>query len=164
MILYKRNNLIFFFIILLCLQKSSQQNEKNKNNNFYGFPNLEQKLNPEEKKKSDDIEEKREKEISLIDENNKLKIKIEVYNIYLYFLISLNSIFFIGLLTFLIYIIVWRKKDNKTNEEEQNEQLVNNEEEKIQEEEIKNATNDSYSINDELLNNSGCEAPPVKGI
>ena len=164
MILYKRNNLIFFFIILLCLQKSSQQNEKNKNNNLNGFPNLEQKLNPEEKKKSDDIEEKREKEISLIDENNKLKIKIEVYNIYLYFLISLNSIFFIGLLTFLIYKIVWRKKDNKTNEEEQNEQLVNNEEEKIQEEAIKNATNDSYSINDELLNNSGCEAPPVKGI
>ena len=164
MILYKRNNLIFFFIILLCLQKSSQQNEKNKNNNLNGFPNLEQKLNPEEKKKSDDIEEKREKEISLIDENNKLKIKVEVYNIYLYFLISLNSIFFIGLLTFLIYKIVWRKKDNKTNEEEQNEQLVNNEEEKIQEEAIKNATNDSYSINDELLNNSGCEAPPVKGI
>ena len=163
MILYKRNNLIFFFIILLCLQKSSQQNEKNKNNNLNGFPNLEQKLNPEDKKKSDDIEEKREKEISLIDENNKLKIKVEVYNIYLYFLISLNSIFFIGLLTFVIYKILWRNKDDKTNEEEQNEQLINNKEEQIQEED-KNAKNDRYSINDEFLNNSGCEAPPVKGI
>ena len=71
MILYKRNNLIFFFIIFLCLQKtSSQQNEENKN----GM--LEINKIPESKMKTDEIEEKREKEISLIDENNKLKIKV----------------------------------------------------------------------------------------
>ena len=164
MILYKRNNLIIFFIILLCVQKSFQQNEKNKNDNLNGFINPEQSFNPEEKKKGNDPVGKKEKEISLIDENNKLKIKVEVYNIYLYFLISLNSIFFIGLLTFVIYKILWRNKDDKTNEEEQNEQLINNKEEQIQEEEVKNYKNDRYSINDEFLNNSGCEAPPVKGI
>ena len=163
MILYKRNNLIFFFIMLLCLQKSSLKNGKSKNNNSNGITNPEQSFNPEEKKKGDDPVGKKEKEISLIDENNKLKIKVEVYNIYLYFLISLNSIFFIGLLTFVIYKILWRNKDDKTNEEEQNEQLINNKEEQIQEED-KNAKNDRYSINDEFLNNSGCEAPPVKGI
>ena len=164
MILYKRNNLIFFFIMLLCLQKSSLKNGKSKNNNSNGITNPEQSFNPEEKKKGDDPVGKKEKEISLIDENNKLKIKVEVYNIYLYFLISLNSIFFIGLLTFVIYKILWRNKDDKTNEEEQNEQLINNKEEQIQEEEVKNYKNDRYSINDEFLNNSGCEAPPVKGI
>ena len=163
MILYKRNNLIFFFIMLLCLQKSSLKNGKSKNNNSNGITNPEQSFNPEEKKKGDDPVGKKEKEISLIDENNKLKIKVEVYNIYLYFLISLNSIFFIGLLTFVIYKILWRNKDDKTNEEEQNEQLINNKEEQIQEED-KNDKNDRYSINDEFLNNSGCEAPPVKGI
>ena len=164
MILYKRNNLIFFFIMLLCLQKSSLKNGKSKNNNSNGITNPEQSFNPEEKKKGDDPVGKKEKGISLIDENNKLKIKVEVYNIYLYFLISLNSIFFIGLLTFVIYKILWRNKDDKTNEEEQNEQLINNKEEQIQEEEVKNYKNDRYSINDEFLNNSGCEAPPVKGI
>ena len=159
MILYKRNNLIFFFIIFLCLQKtSSQQNEENKN----GM--LEINKIPESKMKTDEIVEKREKEISLIDENNKLKIKVEVYNIYLYFLIILNSLFFVGLLTFVIYKLLCNSKNNKIDENEQNDQLINNESEQIQEEENKEAIKDTYSINDDLLNNSGCEAPPVNGI
>ena len=164
MILYKRNNLIFFFIIFLCLQKtSSQQNEENKN----GM--LEINKIPESKMKTDEIVENREKEISLIDENNKLKIKVEVYNIYLYFLIIINSLFFIGLMTYLIYKIVFKIKKNKSEDYEENDQLINdlsldNDEDKIHERANNNANNDEYSINDDLLNNSGCEAPPVKGI
>lgn len=164
MILYKRNNLIFFFIILLCLQKpSSEQNEENKNEM------LTLNKNHEPKMKTDDIEEKREKDISLIDENNKLKIKVEVYNIYLYFLIIINSLFFIGLITYLIYKIVLKYKQNKSEDYEENDQLINdisvdNDEDKIQEGANIIVCNDEYSINDDLLNNSGCEAPPVKGI
>ena len=164
MILYKRNNLIFFFIILLCLQKpSSQQNEENKSEM------LTLNKNHEPKMKTDEIVERREKDISLIDENNKLKIKVEVYNIYLYFLIIINSLFFIGLVTYLIYKIVLKYKQNKSGDYEENDQLINdisidNDEDKIQEGESINASNDEYSINDDLLNNSGCEAPPVKGI
>ena len=166
MILYERNNLIFFFVIFLCLQTSSQQDKMNKTDIFHYNDGLEKKSDPEEKKKSDDAEEikKKEKEISLIDENNKLKIKVEVYNIYLYFLIILNSLFFVGLLTFVIYKLLCNSKSNKIDENEQNDQLINNESEQIQEEENKEAIKDTYSINDDLLNNSGCEAPPVNGI
>ena len=166
MILYEKNNLIFFFVIFLCLQTSSQQDKMNKTDIFCCDGGLEKKSDPEEKKKSDSTEEikKKEKEISLIDENNKLKIKVEVYNIYLYFLIILNSLFFVGLLTFVIYKLLCNSKNNKIDENEQNDQLINNESEQIQEEENKEAIKDTYSINDDLLNNSGCEAPPVNGI
>ena len=166
MILYERNNLIFFFVIFLCLQTSSQQDKMNKTDIFHYNDGLEKKSDPEEKKKSDGAEEikKKEKEISLIDENNKLKIKVEVYNIYLYFLIILNSLFFVGLLTFVIYKLLCNSKNNKIDENEQSDQLINNESEQIQEEENKEAIKDTYSINDDLLNNSGCEAPPVNGI
>ena len=138
----------------------------NKTDIFHYNDGLEKKSDPEEKKKSDSTEEikKKEKEISLIDENNKLKIKVEVYNIYLYFLIILNSLFFVGLLTFVIYKLLCNSKNNKIDENEQNDQLINNESEQIQEEENKEAIKDTYSINDDLLNNSGCEAPPVNGI
>ena len=166
MILYERSNLIFFFVIFLCLQTSSQQDKMNKTEIFHYNDGPEKKSDPEEKKKSDNTEEikKKEKEISLIDENNKLKIKVEVYNIYLYFLIILNSLFFVGLLTFVIYKLLCNSKNNKIDENEQNDQLINNESEQIQEEENKEAIKDTYSINDDLLNNSGCEAPPVNGI
>ena len=166
MILYERNNLIFFFVIFLCLQTSSQQDKMNKTDIFRCDGGPEKKSDPEEKKKSNSTEEikKKEKEISLIDENNKLKIKVEVYNIYLYFLIILNSLFFVGLLTFVIYKLLCNSKNNKIDENEQNDQLINNESEQIQEEENKEAIKDTYSINDDLLNNSGCEAPPVNGI
>ena len=110
------------------------------------------------------LQEKKKKEINLFDENNKLKIKVEVYNVYLYFLISLNSLFLVGLLTFVIYKLLCKSKNNETDESEENEQLVNNEQEQIHEEENKDINKDTYSINDDLLNNSGCEAPPVKGI
>jgi len=166
MILYERNNLFFFFVIFLCLQTSSQQDKMNKIDIFHYNGSPEKQSDLEEKKKSNSTEEinEKEKEISLIDENNKLKIKVEVYNIYLYFLIILNSLFFVGLLTFVIYKLLCNSKNNKIDENEQNDQLINNESEQIQEEENKEAIKDTYSINDDLLNNSGCEAPPVNGI
>ena len=166
MILYERNNLIFFFIIFLCFQTSWQQNKMNKTDISNINKNSERKPEPDEKMKNDYPEEKKEKEkeINLVDENNKLKIKVEVYNIYLKFLIILNSLLLVGLLTFVIYQLLCKSKNNETDENEPNGPLINNEEEQIHEEENKEVIKDSYSINNDLLNNSGCEAPPVKGI
>ena len=72
-------------------------------------------------------------------------------------------------MTYLIYKIVFKIKKNKSEDYEENDQLINdlsldNDEDKIHERANNNANNDEYSINDDLLNNSGCEAPPVKGI
>ena len=168
MILYERNNLIFFFIIFLCFQTSSQRDKMNKTNilNIIQNPGKKPDPDPDEKMKSDSTEEKKEKEkeINLVDENNKLKIKVEVYNIYLKFLIIINILFLVGLLTFVIFKLSCKSKSNETDENEPNEQLINNEEEQILEENNKEVIKDTYSINDDILNNSGCEAPPVKGI
>ena len=82
MILLKRKNLLFFFSFFLRFLNIYTQPKDNNLNEV--IPN---NLNTREKNINNDNSQIKEKEICLIEENNKLKIKIEVYNIYFNFLI-----------------------------------------------------------------------------
>ena len=172
MILYKRNNLIFFFAIFLNIYYTNSQQHFNKSDEF---PQSDINIDP--KNNCTDHCEYKDKEISLTFENNKLKIKLEVYNIYFYFLIIVNILFLILLLSFFIYKICFKKKQVYFKDDIRKETLLNYIDPKIddykdnnqklnyfKEELNKNMNNENSFMNEELLNSSGLEAPPASKI
>ena len=174
MVLYKRDNLIFFFVIFLWLQNVIL---KSSYNNYAEFPENKSKL--EEKNFLNRKEDGKDEIISLNLGNNKLKIKLEVYNIYLYFLIILNILFLISLIIYIIYKKFFDKKENNSEDikkeillENINEKNSDNNVEKnneinsnyIIEELYKNINDENQMIDEEYLNNSGLEAPPASKI
>ena len=172
MILYKRNNFIFFFIIFLFIENIYSQPDFNKTDELP--PN---DINKDPKHNGTDHWDCKEKEISLIFENNKLKIQLEVYNIYFYFLLIINILFVILILSFFIYKICLKINELNTQEDEKREKLLNyidsknidnnenNEEKKDINEEPNNDLNkDNSFMNEELFNNSGIEAPPASKV
>ncbi len=116
-------------------------------------------MRPDEPKHDDFFE----KSIIAKAENNKLKIQIEVYNVYIYFLISLNILFAVIILSFIIFKKCFNSPNTYTLQEFKENILLNH---------VFNKNNESYLINkddydedynnDELLNNSGLEAPPIQ--
>ena len=161
----KSNNIIFFFAFFLCTIKVFTQENDNKIKPFQ-----QNGINIERKIKSDECKDPISKDISLVEENNKLKIQIEVYNIYLYFLISLNILFLIAIFIFLICKIYAKVKEIKIAENIEKELSLNaiyskkNEEKILDEEEEKDKPKEKSFTNEDLLNDSGCEAPPIQTI
>ena len=172
MILYKRNNFIFFFIIFLYIENIYSQPDFNKTGEF---PSND--INKDPKRNGTEPCDYKEKEISLTFENNKLKIKLEVYNIYFYFLLIINILFIILLLSFLVYNLCLKAKETNLEENIKKEILLNYIESKKndnndKEEEFKdyneesndNLNKENSFLNEELLNNSGIEAPPASKV
>ncbi len=162
---YKKNNITFIFTFFLCMIKAFAQGNDDKIKQF-----LQERINIVHKIKDDKCEDPIEKDISLVEENNKLKIQIEVYNIYLYFLIILNIIFVIALFIFLICKIYSKVKEINIEENMEKELLLNeidskkNEGKNEGEQEENNKQKENTFTNEDLLNNSGCEAPPIQTI
>ena len=170
MILLKRKNLLFIFSFFLRFLNIYTQPKDNNLNEV--IPN---NLNTREKNINNDNSQIKEKEICLIEENNKLKIKIEVYNIYFNFLIFINILFLIILISFIIYKICSILKKENSEEDTNNDEILlnyieksnNNDKELLNDKEKiydKNQDEDNSFMNEELLNNSGLEAPPVLQI
>ena len=170
MILLKRKNLLFIFSFFLRFLNICTQPKDNNLNEV--IPN---NLNTREKNINNDNSQIKEKEICLIEENNKLKIKIEVYNIYFNFLIFINILFLIILISFIIYKICSILKKENSEEDTNNDEILlnyieksnNNDKELLNDKEKiydKNQDEDNSFMNGELLNNSGLEAPPVLQI
>ena len=154
MLINKRSNFVFFLIFLLLIGKINNEIKSNKSDK-----NEENSMRPDEPKHDDFFE----KSIIAKAENNKLKIQIEVYNVYIYFLISLNILFAVIILSFIIFKKCFNSPNTYTLQEFKENILLNH---------IFNKNNESYLINkddydedynkDELLNNSGLEAPPIQ--
>ena len=154
MLINKRSNFVFFLIFLLLISKINNEIKSNNSDK-----NEENSMRPDEPKHDDFFE----KSIIAKAENNKLKIQIEVYNVYIYFLISLNILFAVIILSFIIFKKCFNSPNTYTLQEFKENILLNH---------IFNKNNESYLINkddydedynnDELLNNSGLEAPPIQ--
>ena len=154
MLINKRSNFVFFLIFLLLIGKINNEIKSNKSDK-----NEENSMRPDEPKHDDFFE----KSIIAKAENNKLKIQIEVYNVYIYFLISLNILFAVIILSFIIFKKCFNSPNTYTLKDFKENILLNH---------IFNKNNESYLINkddydedynnDELLNNSGLEAPPIQ--
>ena len=154
MLINKRSNFVFFLIFLLLIGKINNEIKSNKSDK-----NEENSMRPDEPKHDDFFE----KSIIAKAENNKLKIQIEVYNVYIYFLIFLNILFAVIILSFIIFKKCFNSPNTYTLQEFKENILLNH---------IFNKNNESYLINkddydedynnDELLNNSGLEAPPIQ--
>ena len=154
MLINKRSNFVFFLIFLLLIGKINNEIKSNKSDK-----NEENSMRPDEPKHDDFFE----KSVIAKAENNKLKIQIEVYNVYIYFLISLNILFAVIILSFIIFKKCFNSPNTYTLQEFKENILLNH---------IFNKNNESYLINkddydedynkDELLNNSGLEAPPIQ--
>ena len=154
MLINKRSNFVFFLIFLLLIGKINNDIKSNNSDK-----NEENSMRPDEPKHDDFFE----KSIIAKAENNKLKIQIEVYNVYIYFLISLNILFAVIILSFIIFKKCFNSPNTYTLQEFKENILLNH---------IFNKNNESYLINkddydedynnDELLNNSGLEAPPIQ--
>ena len=119
MILLKRKNLLFFFSFFLRFLNIYTQPKDNNLNEV--IPN---NLNTREKNINNDNSQIKEKEICLIEENNKLKIKIEVYNIYFNFLIFINILFLIIIISFITYKICSKLKKENTEEDTNNDEIL----------------------------------------
>ena len=154
MLINKRSNFVFFLIFLLLVGKinneiKSNNSDKNEDNN----------MKPDEPKHDDFME----KSIIAKAENDKLKLQIEVYNVYIYFLISLNILFAVIIISYIIFKKCFNSKNTPTLKDFKENILLNH---------IFNKNNDSSLINkddydedynkDELSNYSGLEAPPVQ--
>ena len=163
MLLYKRNKLIFLSIILLLVQKTNNKSDSSNNE-----INLKNSMKPFDKPDDPKHDEFREKGIILKAENNNLQIQIEVYNIYLYFLVSLNIIFIVLIISYILYKICFDSRDiNLIKELEKDIALKimdskNNKFNNIIYKESIIDNNYENSHNEELLNNSGLEAPPIR--
>ena len=154
MLINKRSNFVFFLIFLLLIGKINNEIKSNNSDK-----NEENSMRPDEPKHDDFFE----KSIIAKAENNKLKIQIEVYNVYIYFLISLNILFAVIILSFIIFKKCFNSPNTYTLKDFKENILLNH---------IFNKNNESYLINkddydedynnDELLNNSGLEAPPIQ--
>ena len=154
MLINKRSNFVFFLIFLLLIGNINNEIKSNNSDK-----NEENSMRPDEPKHDDFFE----KSIIAKAENNKLKIQIEVYNVYIYFLISLNILFAVIILSFIIFKKCFNSPNTYTLQEFKENILLNH---------IFNKNNESYLINkddydedynnDELLNNSGLEAPPIQ--
>ena len=154
MLINKRSNFVFFLIFLLLIGKINNEIKSNKSDK-----NEENSMRPDEPKHDDFFE----KSVIAKAENNKLKIQIEVYNVYIYFLIFLNILFAVIILSFIIFKKCFNSPNTYTLQEFKENILLNH---------IFNKNNESYLINkddydedynkDELLNNSGLEAPPIQ--
>ena len=154
MLINKRSNFVFFLIFLLLIGNINNEIKSNNSDK-----NEENSMRPDEPKHDDFFE----KSVIAKAENNKLKIQIEVYNVYIYFLISLNILFAVIILSFIIFKKCFNSPNTYTLQEFKENILLNH---------IFNKNNESYLINkddydedynnDELLNNSGLEAPPIQ--
>ena len=154
MLINKRSNFVFFLIFLLLIGKINNEIKSNNSDK-----NEENSMRPDEQKHDDFFE----KSIIAKAENNKLKIQIEVYNVYIYFLIFLNILFAVIILSFIIFKKCFNSPNTYTLKDFKENILLNH---------IFNKNNESYLINkddydedynnDELLNNSGLEAPPIQ--
>ena len=154
MLINKRSNFVFFLIFLLLIGNINNEIKSNNSDK-----NEENSMRPDEPKHDDFFE----KSVIAKAENNKLKIQIEVYNVYIYFLISLNILFAVIILSFIIFKKCFNSPNTYTLQEFKENILLNH---------IFNKNNESYLINkddydedynnDELLNNSGIEAPPIQ--
>ena len=154
MLINKRSNFVFFLIFLLLIGNINNEIKSNNSDK-----NEENSMRPDEPKHDDFFE----KSIIAKAENNKLKIQIEVYNVYIYFLISLNILFAVIILSFIIFKKCFNSPNTYTLKDFKENILLNH---------IFNKNNESYLINkddydedynkDELLNNSGLEAPPIQ--
>ena len=154
MLINKRSNFVFFLIFLLLIGKINNEIKSNKSDK-----NEENSMRPDEPKHDDFFE----KSIIAKAENNKLKIQIEVYNVYIYFLISLNILFAVIILSFIIFKKCFNSPNTYTLKDFKENILLNR---------VFDKNNESYLINkddydedynnDELLNNSGLEAPPIQ--
>ena len=154
MLINKRSNFVFFLIFLLLIGKINNEIKSNKSDK-----NEENSMRPDEPKHDYFLE----KSIIVKAENNNLKIKIEVYNVYIYYLIFLNILFAVIILSFIIFKKCFNSQNTYTLKDFKENILFNH---------IFNKNNESYLINkddydedynkDELLNNSGLEAPPIQ--
>ena len=154
MLINKRSNFVFFLIFLLLIGKINNEIKSNKSDK-----NEENSMRPDEPKHDDFLE----KSIIVKAENNNLKITIEVYNVYIYYLIFLNILFAVIILSFIIFKKCFNSQNTYTLKDFKENILFNH---------IFNKNNESYLINkddydedynkDELLNYSGLEAPPVQ--
>ena len=154
MLINKRSNFVFFLIFLLLIGNINNEIKSNNSDK-----NEENSMRPDEPKHDDFFE----KSVIAKAENNKLKIQIEVYNVYIYFLISLNILFAVIILSFIIFKKCFNSPNTYTLQEFKENILLNH---------IFNKNNESYLINkddydedynnDELLNSSGLEAPPIQ--
>ena len=154
MLINKRSNFVFFLIFLLLVGKINNEIKSNNSDK-----NEDNSMKPDEPKHDDFME----KSIIAKAENDKLKLQIEVYNVYIYFLISLNILFVVIIITYIIFKKCLNSKNTPTLKDFKENILLNH---------IFNKNYDSSLINkdeydedynkDELLNYSGLEAPPVQ--
>ena len=154
MLINKRSNFVFFLIFLLLIGNINNEIKSNNSDK-----NEENSMRPDEPKHDDFFE----KSVIAKAENNKLKIQIEVYNVYIYFLIFLNILFAVIILSFIIFKKCFNSPNTYTLKDFKENIHLNH---------IFNKNNESYLINkddydedynkDELLNNSGLEAPPIQ--
>ena len=164
MILYKKNNLIFFFVIFLLLGHSNTQHYINKSDEL-----RKEELDKDRKKNNNTREDYKEKESCLIEENNNLKIEVKIYDIYLNFLIILNVILFVALLSTIIYKIYFMVKEAHKSQDIHNEDFLesdlnNNNINDSYEKEKEYINNNSSLVCDDISNDGGSEAPPAQNI
>ena len=163
--------LFTFLLLISSLKQSSILSNEEKLNK--------QKINYSKDGKTDDFEmlnELREKSNNITEEGNNLKITKEIYNIYIYLLLSLNIIFALILLSYSIYRIYYCSKKKQIKNINLNESILSyntNENEQLESEENKekisifNSINSMVdnkqiaSLNEDSLNKSGLEAPAV---
>ena len=163
--------LFIFLLLISSLKQSSILSNEEKLNK--------QKINYSKDGKKDDFEmlnELREKSNNITEEGNNLKIKKEIYNIYIYLLLSLNIIFALILFSYSIYRIYYCSKKKQIKNINLNESILSNntnENEQLESEENKEKINifnsinsmvdnkQIASLNEDSLNKSGLEAPAV---
>ena len=109
------NKQFYFFVFILFLSSLlniGYSNEQNSN-----FPRNEKKENYNNIESTfiEVLLELREKNSMIAKEGNNLKIKIAIYNIYFYLLLTINSILGLILLSFSIYKIIYCFKTKKNN-------------------------------------------------
>ena len=164
MILYKKNNLRFFLVIFLLLGHSNTQHYINKSDEL-----RKEELDKDRKKNNYTREDYKEKESCLIEENNNLKIEVKIYDIYLNFLIILNVILFVALLSTIIYKIYFMVKEAHKFKDIHNEDFLesdlnNNNINDSYEKEKEYINNNSSLVCDDISNDGGSEAPPAQNI
>ena len=160
MLLYKRKNLVLFFVILILINLIISKDSNKTFDNDMKPPDKTDDFKP------DDF---REKEIILKVENDNLQIKLEIYNIYLYFLTTLNIIFIALIFAYFIYKICVNSKIEKkmiinllSNKNNESNIIKKNSNNNSLNETLMEENENSRDLQEEdLMNNSGLEAPPI---
>ena len=138
-------------------------NNKNQANNIPNDPSEDNKKESNNKNKGEIIEvlnELIERNNKITEECNNLKIKKEVYNIYLFLLLSANILFILILFFYLIYILYYYLKEKKIkNIVSEQKEYDDIEENQINKNLIKN---NKKSLLEETFNQKRIDAPVVE--